>query len=240
VAESGGGSARGRPTGGQDPPGAGAGDGEKHEHDGHEQVQAEEAREELQEAAERHFQRRSALVIALLAMLLAINALGSSNAGADQTLSTIQAANTWAFFLQAKNIRQTDYELAADDLEVFLPSLPPAQQADARGTIDRYRATAARYESEPDAADPTNPLKGEGMKELTAIARDHEARRDRASEQQPNFDLAGSAYQIAIVLGSVAILSASRRLLGLCVALGAVATVLMLNGFFLVVPLPGG
>jgi hypothetical protein len=230
VAESGGGSARGRPTGGQDPPGAGAGDGEKHEHDGHEQVQAEEAREELQEAAERHFQRRSALVIALLAMLLAINALGSSNAGADQTLSTIQAAN----------IRQTDYELAADDLEVFLPSLPPAQQADARGTIDRYRATAARYESEPDAADPTNPLKGEGMKELTAIARDHEARRDRASEQQPNFDLAGSAYQIAIVLGSVAILSASRRLLGLCVALGAVATVLMLNGFFLVVPLPGG
>jgi hypothetical protein len=203
------------------------------------QVQAEEAREELQEAAERHFQRRSALVIALLAMLLAINALGSSNAGADQTLSTIQAANTWAFF-QAKNIRQTDYELAADDLEVFLPSLPPAQQADARGKIDRYRATAARYESEPDAADPTNPLKGEGMKELTAIARDHEARRDRASEQQPNFDLAGSAYQIAIVLGSVAILSTSRRLLGLCVALGAVATVLMLNGFLLVVPLPGG
>jgi hypothetical protein len=207
--------------------------------DGLKQVQAEEAREELQEAAERHFQRRSALVIALMAMLLAINALGSSNADADQTLSTIQAANTWAFF-QAKNIRQTDYELAADDLEVFLPSLPPAQQADARGKIDRYRATAARYESEPDAGDPTNPLKGEGKKELTAIARDHEARRDRASEQQPNFDLAGSAYQIAIVLGSVAILSTSRRLLGLCVALGAVATVLMLNGFFLVVPLPGG
>jgi hypothetical protein len=202
-------------------------------------VQAEEAREELQEAAERRFQRRSALVIAVLAMLLAINALGSSNAASDQTLSTIQAASTWAFF-QAKNIRQTDFQLAADDLEVFLPSLSPAQQADARAKIDRYRATADRYESEPDAADPTNPLKGEGKKELTAIARDYEARRDRASQREPNFDLAESAYQIAIVLGSVAILSTSRRLLALCVLLGALATVLMLNGFLLVVPLPGG
>ena len=42
------------------------------------------------------------------------------------------------------------------------------------------------------------------------------------------------------MLGSVAILSTSRRLLGLCVFLGALATVLMLNGFLLVAPLPGG
>ena len=203
------------------------------------QVKAEEAREEREEARERSFQRQAALVIAILAMLLAINSLGGSGSTSEQTLRTIEASNTWAFF-QAKNIRQTDYQLAADELELLLPSLPPEARSQAEDKIDRYRATAARYESEPDLNDPTDPLKGEGKKELTAIARDQEERRDRASRQGPNFDLAGSAFQIAIVLGSVAILSTSRRLMGVCIFLGGVATLLMLNGYFLLVDLPVG
>jgi hypothetical protein len=113
-------------------------------------------------------------------------------------------------------------------------------RAQAQEKIDRYRATAARYGSEPALDDPSNPLKGEGKKELTAIARDLEGKRDRASRQGPNFDLAESAFQIAIVLGSVAILSTSRRLMGVCLSLGGVATLLMLNGFFLLVDLPVG
>lgn len=201
------------------------------------EVKAEEAREERQERQERSLQRRGALIIAVLAMLLAINSLGSANSGTEQTLNTIQAANTWAFY-QAKTIRQTDLQLAADELELLLPGISPPLQGKAGEQVDRYRATAARYESEPDLSDPTNPLKGEGKKELTAIARSFEARRDRASRQGPNFDLAGSAFQIAIVLGSVAILSVSRPLLSVSIVLGVVATLLMLNGYALLIDLP--
>ncbi|HYW89460.1 MAG TPA: DUF4337 family protein, partial [Chloroflexota bacterium] len=63
-------------------------------------------------------------------------------------------------------------------------------------------------------------------------------RRDRAARQDPNFDFAQALFQISIVLGSVSIVATSRRLLVLGLALGAVATVLMLNGFLLVFELP--
>ena len=56
----------------------------------------------------------------------------------------------------------------------------------------------------------------------------------------PNFDFAQALYQISIVLGSVSIVAASRRLLGLALALGTVATLFMLNGFLLLVNLPIG
>lgn len=106
--------------------------------------------------------------------------------------------------------------------------------------MDRARATAARYESDPDASDPSNPFKGEGKKELAARARIYEARREHAQKQDPNFDYSQALYQIAIVLGSVSIVAASRRLLLLGLALGVVATLFMLNGFFLFFDLPVG
>ncbi len=62
--------------------------------------------------------------------------------------------------------------------------------------------------------------------------------RDRAQEQDANFDYASVLYQIAIVLGSVAILALSRPVLAVSLVLGGIATLLMLNGFFLLVHLP--
>jgi hypothetical protein len=79
-----------------------------------------------------------------------------------------------------------------------------------------------------------------GKVELLAKAQAYEQRRDRAARQDPNFDYAQALYQIAIVLGSVSIVATSRRLLILAVALGAVATLLMLNGLLLLVELPIG
>jgi len=193
--------------------------------------------ERAEEAGKQGFRRRAALGIAVLAMLLAINSLGGDNAGKEMVNNNILASDMWAFY-QAKNIRQTSFRLAADELELLLPALAPEQQPAARAKIDSYTATAARYESEPDPADPQHPLKGEGKKELLARARDFEARREHAQRQDPHFDYAGALFQIAIVLGSVAILAASRPVLGLAFALGAVATVLLLNGFFLWFDLP--
>ena len=208
-----------------------------------EELRAERQVERLAErdkhARDERFRRRAALSIAFLAMLLAINSVGGENAGKEMVNRNIQASDTWAFF-QAKNIRQTSFRLAAEQLELLAPTLPPEQQPEARRRIDAYKATGARYESEPDPDDPTNPLKGDGKKELTARARDHEAKREHAQRQDPNFDYAGALFQIAIVLGSVAVLSLSRIVLGLGLGLGAIATVLMLNGFLLWFDLPIG
>ena len=182
---------------------------------------------------------QAAIVIAVLAMLLAIASVGGQNASKEMVNSNILASDTWAFF-QAKSIRQTNFRLAAEELELLLPSLPVQQQAAAKKRIDGYEATVARYESEPDPNDPTNPIKGDGKKELMARARHWEGKRDHAQAQDPNFDYAAALYQIAVVLGSVAIVAVSRRILVLTLILGASATVLMLNGFFLFFDLPIG
>ena len=176
-------------------------------------------------------------------MLLAIASLGGENATKELINANIHASDTGAFY-QAKTIRQTVNELAANELEATLVLHRAALAEDGvrqlQQRIERYRATVARYESEPDPSDPTNPLKGEGKKELMARARAWEAKRQQAQGQDPNFDHAVAFLQIAIVLGSVAIVAGSRRILALALAIGVVATMLMLNGFFLFLELPVG
>ena len=188
---------------------------------------------EEERSAEEQFRRRAAVMIGVLAMLLAISSLGGDNAAQEVTQANILATDTWAFF-QARNIRQTDYQLAADDLELMLlsqPNLPPEAQQQVQQRLERYKATVARYESDP--------VEGEGKRELAERARGYEASGDRAEEQDNNFDYAHDLFQIAIVLGSVSMVATSRRLLWLCLGLGAIASLLTLNGFFLLVSLPG-
>ena len=191
--------------------------------------------------AEEQFRSRVALLIAFMAMLLAITSLGGGNAAEDIFNNNIQASDTWNFY-QAKNIRQTAFRLAADELESEVTaaggSMSPEARAALEAKIKQYRDTVARYESEPDKDEPANPIKGEGKKELTARAKHLESRRDRAQDQDPNFDFAEALFQIAIVLSSVAILANSRMIVTVAIVTGAVATLLMINGYFLVLNLP--
>jgi hypothetical protein len=204
-----------------------------------------ELREEDEEKKERkeedRFRSLAAISIAVMAMLLAITSLGGGNVAEDIMGNNIHASDTWAFY-QAKSIRQTANKLAAEELESQIllqqDSLKPEAREALEKKIKQYNDTAARYESEPDKNEPNNPLKGEGKKELFARARDFEVQRDRALMQDPNFDFAEALFQIAIVLASVAILSSKRMILYLSIVLGAVALVLMLNGYFLFFTLP--
>jgi hypothetical protein len=200
-------------------------------------AEVHEAEEESGEATRTRFRNRAALMIAILAAILAICGLGGGNATDDMIHNNIKASDTWAFF-QAKNMRQTAYEIAIVEIEGDLaePGLPPATRARLEARLAESRATIARYESEPDPAAPNDPLRGEGKRQLRAQA--YEAAREVASAQDNSFDLAETLLQLALVLGSVAILALNRPILLLSGLLGLLGTLLTVNGFFLLFPLP--
>jgi hypothetical protein len=199
-----------------------------------------EIREERAEnEAEEKFRNRAALLIAIFAMLLAVGSLGGGNVAEDMIHANIKASDTWAFY-QAKNVRQTAYRLAVDEMKLQLasPALSPDARAALQQNVEKYEQTIARYDDEPDPGAPADTLRGEGKKQLSAQARMYEAERERAGEQDANFDYSEVAFQLALVLGSVAILALSRPILYMAAGLGVIGTILMINGFTLMFHLP--
>jgi len=180
------------------------------------------------------FRRWAAIYLGVVAMLLAISSLGGGKATKEMLAASIRVSDTYNF-AQAKYLRQTAYELAADQFEAELaaqPAIPDEAKTLMTSSIDKYRKAAARYASDPAS--------GEGRAELLAAAKGLEAVRDRAERQDPNFQFAAALFQIAIVLGSVSIVASSRALITLSAVLTIAAVVLTLNGFFLFVPFPAG
>jgi uncharacterized protein DUF4337 len=202
-------------------------------------VEATEVAETIHGGHEAHsaegdatFRKLAAIYLGIVAMLLAITSLGGSNATKVMLSANIQASDTYGFY-QSRNIRQTIFQITAEELEAQLlaqPDMPDAAKAKIEAGLKRYRARVERYESDPST--------GEGKKELLAKAKEWEAKRDHAAERDPNFDFAAALFQIAIVLGSVSIVAASRLLIKLSGGLAVVALLLMINGFFLIVHLP--
>jgi len=183
-------------------------------------------------AADANFRKLTGIYLGVIAMLLAITTLGGSNATKVMLNANIQASDIYGFY-QSKYARQTSYRLAADLLETQLaanPAMPEPARAKIEDHVKRWRTTADRYETDPES--------GQGKQELLAKARDWEAKRDRAAERDPNFDFAEALFQIAIVIGSVSIVAVSRPLVTLSGVLAAAATLLMVNGYFLLVHLP--
>jgi len=183
-------------------------------------------------AEDASFRKFTGIYLGIVAMLLAITALGGAHATKTIVNSNIQASDTYGFY-QARNIRQTAYQIAAEELDaqlLALPDMPEAARTKIEDRIKRYRERVDRYESDPST--------GDGKKELLAKAKEFEVRRDHAAERDPNFDFAEALFQIAIVLGSVSIVAASRPLVHLSGVLAIAGTLLMINGYFLLVHLP--
>lgn len=179
------------------------------------------------------FKQRAAVAIAFFAMLLAVTGLGGNNATKDAINSNIQASNLYSFY-QAKNQRQTSYELAADQVELATlldPALSPEAKDKWRQKLDGYRKTVTRYESEPQTQ--------EGKKELLEKAREETKKRDIALRKDPYFDYAEALLQIAIVLISVSIISGIAWLAFFGGAIGVAGGLLMTNGFLLLAAIPG-
>lgn len=171
--------------------------------------------------------------IGVLAVVLAISAMGGDNAAKEATLKNIAAANTWSFF-QAKNMRRQLIRSHTEDLELMLetsPGLSPEQRSRIAEKIGANKASDARLTSDPDSK--------EGLDELFRRGKALEAERDRAMAQDPYFDYAQACLQIAIVLASIAIISGGLSLLVLSIVLGFCGTFLTFNGFTMMVNVPG-
>jgi hypothetical protein len=181
------------------------------------------------------FRNRAALMIAIMAAILAVGGLGGGNATDDMIGNNIKASDTWAFY-QAKNVRQTMYRIEREKLQAELAAgLSGPAMAAAEARLKTYDSTIARYDSEPDPEAPGDLTRGEGKKELSARAKSYEAAFDEASRRDNNFDFAEVLLQLALVLGSVAILAVNRWILITSAVLGSLGALLTLNGFMLLV-----
>jgi hypothetical protein len=177
------------------------------------------------------FRRRVALWVAFVALILAITAMARDQSSRAVINANIHASDTYNFY-QAKNIRQTENQIAADQLQTVLALQDPPQplRAELEQRLAGYRANVARYESEPDT--------GEGKRELLSLATAWEKKRDESGVSEHSFHYGEALLQIAIVLGSVSILALSRSVLWLSVGGTALATLLVLNGYVFGLHLP--
>jgi hypothetical protein len=161
--------------------------------------------------------KKIAIIISILALFLAIAETLGKSAQTDGISYNVEASNMWAFF-QAKTIRKTTMETAAEQMEVDLKlAKDPATQDLLKKRIEGWQSRAARYESEPK---PDG--KGEGRKELMARAIAAENKRDLALAKYHNFEYGSAAFQIAIVLASSYLITGVAYLLWGALGVGGI------------------
>ena len=177
--------------------------------------------------------RKVALIIAILALLLALSEAGGKRAQHLSTEKNIEASDLFNFY-QAKRIRSSVAETAAQSLEAQKAALsdPKAQEAFER-QIASFREVVARFEKDPKK--PEDSL--EAIQERAKAAGEE---RELANRKLENFELGSGALQIAIVLASAAIITGARALMWMSVALGAIGALLAILGYVAPIVLPLG
>ena len=166
--------------------------------------------------------KRTALVIAVLALFLAIVETGGKSAQTHAITLNVESANLWSFF-QARTIRQTTNSaaIAAADIQKLT-----ATDDTVRAAIDTqqkaWRDQSAGWESNGK----------DGRKELTANARHAEEQRDHYMAQYHFYEYAAALLQVAIVIASATIITSASWLLFVSLALAAGGLALSGIGFF--------
>lgn len=167
------------------------------------------------------------IYIGLLAVLLSIATMMGQNTDKDAAKLNLDATNTWAFF-QAKNVRRQQFRLAADNLRFRLAE-NPAMDAEVRDRIQaqvlKYEQTIGRY--------TTDAKSQEGLDELFVRAKNLEKERDAALQSAPYFDYSVALLQIAIVLGSVAIVTGGNGILVFSMIIAVAGVLSGANGIFM-------
>ena len=171
-----------------------------------------------------YFNKRIALVIAILALFLAFSETLGKGAQNEANTKNIEASDLWAFY-QAKDIRRTTLNVAADQTNLMAAGLTdPAAKAAVEKQIETWHKTAERYELDPQA--------GNGRKQLEEKAKDAEAERDLSLAKYHHHELASAAFQVGIVLASAAVITGIVALVWLGGLIGVVGLAIMALGVF--------
>ena len=157
--------------------------------------------------------KRIALLISVLALVLAFSETLGKGAQTMALSQNIEASNLWSFF-QAKTIRMTVLRTAVEGTEIELQqiNLPGTKEA-IEQRIAAWRKTAERYDSEPE----------------TKAA---EEKRNHALAAYHHYEVASAAVQIGIVLASAAIITGIAALIWVAAGLGVGGVVFCAIGFF--------
>ncbi|RBP16424.1 uncharacterized protein DUF4337 [Roseiarcus fermentans] len=175
--------------------------------------------------------RRAALVIALLALLLALSEAGAKRAQHLSTESNIEAVDLFNFY-QAKKIRATIAESGAQLLEAEKAAVadPNAREAFDK-QIETFHAAVERYEHEPKHPE-------DSLEKIQERAHEATEARELANHRLERYEFGSGLTQIAIVLASASIITDIAALLWISIGLGAIGAALVGLGFFLPTALP--
>ena len=171
-----------------------------------------------------YFNRRIALLIAVLALFLSFSETLGKSAQTEAIAANVESSDLWTFF-QAKSIRMTQVNTATEEMLVAAEAAAdPAVKATMQKQIDAWKKTAARYDSEPSTR--------EGRKELAERAKEAEEKRDLAMAKYHHYELGSAAFQVGIVLSSAAVITGTVALAWLGGVLGVLGLVLTAFGLF--------
>ena len=182
--------------------------------------------DQVGEAPTSKIKNKAALIISIFAAIYSFDAYIGNTLSSRILNETIHLNDVYSFY-QAKSIKQSLYQMAADDVEMVLEDKALAETTRQQLTdrLNKYKSAVARYESDPAT--------GEGKRELLASAKQIEASRDHAKKQAPWIGVAGSVMQISIVLITASILSAGMLMFWAGLIAQAAAIGMMLQGLFL-------
>ena len=156
--------------------------------------------------------KRIAIFVTVIGLFLAIAHTMAAGAQTQSIASNVQASNMWSFY-QAKTIRQTMLKTAAEQMEIDVAlAKDPAVKARLEKRVADWKADVARYESEPKSNEHHENV-GEGRKELRERAAEAEEKRELFTNQYHCYEIGAAAFQIAIVIAGVYLLTQVMPLL---------------------------
>lgn len=188
-----------------------------------------EPTEEALEAKEKD--RTIALIIAILALLLALAEAGAKRAQHLSTEKNIEASDLFNFY-QAKKIRQTVVEAAAQTLEAEKGALGgEAIQVTIDKQIAEFKAQSSHFENDPKKPE-------DSLEAIQKRAEEANEVRELANHRLEHYELGSGLAQIAIVLASAGIITGIVALTWFSIGLGVLGAILLAFGFFAPTVLP--
>lgn len=180
-----------------------------------------EATEDLEKAEHAHASgnKKLALLIAVLALVLAVTETISKSYQTEVILKHQEASNLWAFF-QAKSVRGNAAQLAKNQLAL----LGNAKDERITAAIAKLDETIAHYDDDEKT--------GEGKKQLSHKARAAEHEAHVYMEKYEKMEMAAGMLQVAIVLASATIITGVGMLVYLSMGIGVVSLAFIGAGLF--------